>query len=376
MKNKFGIYIHVPFCNSKCNYCNFYSLVNTALIEPYSVAIAKEIVDRKNVEKGEVASIYFGGGTPSMMSVDWFKKMFEIIYSNYSVAANAEITVETNPDHINSKFLHEIKPLINRLSIGTQSFNDGVLKYLSRKHTAQVGIDSIKLAQDAGFDNITADLIYGVPGLSNHAFQDDVNQFLALKVPHISAYALTVEDKTKLSIDVLKGRVSEPLQNEAGKQFLFLMKALKKAGFHHYEISNFALPNYEAKHNSSYWSGQHYLGFGPSAHSYNGDERRWNISSVAQYVAKIKNQEIYFEKEILSPINKLNEYIMIGLRTSAGISLNKIASDCSTELFALFQKNLSQINPSFYQLSNEIMILTDSGKLFADGIAASLFFEE
>lgn len=376
MKNKFGIYIHVPFCNSKCNYCNFYSLANTTLMESYSVTIAKEIVDRKNVEKGEVASIYFGGGTPSMMSVDWFKKIFEIIYANYSVATNAEITVEANPDHIDSEFLRGIKPLINRLSIGTQSFNDDVLKYLSRKHTAQVGIDSIKSAQDAGFDNITADLIYGVPGLSNQVFQDDVNQFLALKVSHISAYALTVEDKTKLSVDVLKGRVSEPLQSEAGKQFLFLMKGLKKAGFLHYEISNFALPGYESKHNSSYWNEQHYLGFGPSAHSYSGDERRWNISSVAQYVAKIKNQEIYFEKEILSSVNKLNEYIMIGLRTSAGISLKKIAFDCNKESLDLFNKSFSLINTSFYQLSNEIMTLTDKGKLFADGIASDLFFEE
>lgn len=376
MKNKFGIYIHVPFCHSKCNYCNFYSLANTSLIEPYSEAIAKEIIDRKNTEKGEVASIYFGGGTPSMMSSDWFKKIFEVIYSNYSVVENAEVTMEANPDNISPLFLHEIKSLINRLSIGTQSFNDGNLKYLSRKHTAQKGIDSIKMAQDAGYDNITADLIYGVPSSSPQVFQEDVHQFLELKIPHLSAYALTLEENTKLSLDILKGRLSKPLESEAEKYYLFLMKVLKEAGFDHYEISNFALPNYEAKHNSSYWSGQHYLGFGPSAHSYSGDERRWNLSSVAQYIEKMKSNEVYFEKEILSPENKLNEYIMTGLRTRAGISLKKIALDCKAELFILFQQNLSQINPAFYQLSNEIMILTDSGKLFADGIAASLFFED
>lgn len=376
MKNRFGIYIHVPFCNSKCNYCNFYSLANTALIEPYSQAIAKEMSDSKNIEKGEVASIYFGGGTPSMMSSDWFKKMYEIIHSNYSVSENAEVTMEANPDNISSPFLNEINFFINRLSIGTQSFSDDNLKYLSRKHTAQKGIDSIKKAQDAGYENITADLIYGVPSLSPQVFQDDVHQFLELKIPHLSAYALTLEENTKLSLDILKGRLSKPLESEAEIQYLFLMKVLKEAGFHHYEISNFALPNYEAKHNSSYWSGQHYLGFGPSAHSYSGDERRWNISSVAQYVEKIQNNEICFEKEILSSTNKLNEYIMTGLRTSAGISLKKMASDCNVELFTLFQKNLSRNNPSFYELSNEIITLTDQGKLFADGISASLFFDE
>ncbi len=374
MKNHFGIYIHVPFCHSKCNYCNFYSVANSSLLNKYTFALCKELKDRKNQEQGDVSSIYFGGGTPSMMSNDWFDHVFEVIFSNYSVLSTAEITIECNPDDINPDKLKKINTHINRLSIGTQSFNDYSLRYLSRRHTAQKGIDSIKLAQDYGYENITADLIYGVPNPDSNAFERDVSTFLELQIPHLSAYALTVEDNTKLKIDIAKSRVLQVSENETINQYMWLMQVMKEAGFHHYEISNFALPGYESKHNSSYWSGLHYLGFGPSAHSFSGDKRRWNIASIAQYVEKMESNSLIFEEEILSKIDTLNEFIMTGLRTSSGISISELTSRCNTEMMDVFRSSLAIIEKSHYQIIDDKMTLTDKGKLHADGISAQLFF--
>jgi oxygen-independent coproporphyrinogen-3 oxidase len=374
MKSKFGIYIHVPFCRSKCNYCNFYSVANQSLTEKYTTALENEILSRNNEEKGEVSSIYLGGGTPSLMNEKWFTRIFDLLFSNYNIITDAEITIECNPDDITIDFLNSIKRHINRLSIGTQSFNDEILAFLSRKHLAQKGIDSIKLAQDFGFENITADLIYGVPNGCLEIFENDVQQFLDLKIPHLSAYSLTVEEKTKLSIEISKGIKTETSDNDAETQYLWLMKKMREEGFHHYEISNYARPNYESKHNSSYWIRQAYLGFGPSAHSFSINKRRWNIASVAQYIQKIQTKEIYYEEESLSEIDKLNEYIMTGLRTSVGISIDEIASKCDQKMMTIFNKNLKQIDSKLYSISDNNMILNDKGKLFADGIAASLFF--
>lgn len=374
MKSKFGIYIHVPFCRSKCNYCNFYSTANQSLTEKYTTALENEILNRKNEEQGEVSSIYLGGGTPSMMNKKWFTRIFDLLFSNYNINTDAEITIECNPDDVTVDFLNSIKKHVNRLSIGTQSFNDMTLAFLSRKHSAQKGIDSIKLAQDFGFENITADLIYGVPNASLEMFEKDVQQFLDLKIPHLSAYSLTVEEKTKLSLEISKGIKIETSENEAETQYLWLMKKMREEGFLHYEISNFARPNYESKHNSSYWIRQAYLGFGPSAHSFSINKRRWNVASVAQYIHKIENNETYHEDETLSEIDKLNEYIMTGLRTNVGISIDEIASKCDPKMMSIFNKNLELVDSKLYNITDNNMILNDKGKLFADGVAATLFF--
>ena len=279
-----------------------------------------------------IETLYFGGGTPSLLSEEEISSLIFSIKENYQLAGNAEITLEANPDDINVKNLTSWKKAgINRLSIGIQSFIERDLKWMNRAHNSSQALNSILLAREAGFDNFSIDLIFGTPGLTDEEWQKNIQTAIDLQVPHISSYALTVEPKTALQkmIDLKK---KQNVNNEAqAKQFFILMNTLKAAGYEHYEISNFAKPGFRSRHNSSYWQGEKYIGIGPSAHSFNGNERSWNVSNNRQYIESLKKNQFAYEKEILTPEEKLNEYVMTSLRTIEGMDLNFIEENFSAE---------------------------------------------
>lgn len=369
-----GIYIHIPFCHSKCNYCNFYSVVNKTSLIDFTNSLKKEIASRRNEVNNEISTIYFGGGTPSLLPIDWYKAIFELLIQNYKVSPLAEITIETNPNDLNVMYLKDLSHFFNRISIGVQSFNNANLRYLNRKHDAQIAISSIKNAQDVGLTNISVDLIYGLPSLEKNQFQTDIDTFISLQAPHLSTYSLSVEKGTKLYLDIEKQRIDIPNEDSAIAEYQWLMLKMNEMGFVHYEISNFALPGFESNHNSSYWEEIPYIGFGPSAHSYNGDSRRWNVSSLSKYIAGIQMNESYFDAENLSKIDKLNEYLMTGLRTNKGINLDKIEKKWGFSQRDRIHKILNQTSKKLLTIFDANIVLTNEGKLFADKIASDLFY--
>ncbi len=325
-----------------------------------------------------VETIYFGGGTPSLLSAGEIKKLLAAVYQKFEVNGKPEITLEVNPDDINEIKLSEWKAAgINRLSIGVQSFKNDDLDWMNRAHNAEQALHSIHLIKDAGFQNISVDLIYGTPTLSDDDWEKNVQTIVYLEVPHVSCYALTVEANTALQKMIRLKKKTDIESEKQAFQFLLLINWLQVAGYEHYEISNFAKPGFRSKHNSSYWQGKSYLGIGPSAHSFNGNSRRWNVSNNALYIQSMQKNIIPFEEEILSEVQKLNEYIMTSLRTVEGIDL-----DLVKEKFGEGKKQKLQIASGKWGLNSKIknendkIILTKEGKLFADGIAADLFFEE
>ena len=326
----------------------------------------------------EVDTIYFGGGTPSLLSAGEIKKLLAAVYHKFEVNGKPEITLEVNPDDINEIKLSEWKAAgINRLSIGVQSFKNEDLDWMNRAHNAEQALHSMHLIKDAGFQNISVDLIYGTPTLSDDDWEKNVQTIVDLEVPHISCYALTVEANTALQKMISLKKKTDIESEKQAFQFLLLINWLQVAGYEHYEISNFAKPGFKSKHNSSYWQGKSYIGIGPSAHSFNGNSRRWNVSNNALYIQSMQKNIIPFEEEILSEVQKLNEYIMTSLRTVEGIDL-----DFVKEKFGEGKKQNLQIasakwgDNSKIKNENDKIILTKEGKLFADGIAADLFFEE
>lgn len=340
-------------------------------------ALAREIELRKHfLDSQQIDSIYFGGGTPSVLDEKELQLLLDAIYTNYHVADHPEITLEANPDDISPLHLAEWKSMgINRLSIGVQAFQDKLLQEWNRSHNAIQSQVSIRLAQDAGFENITADLIYGSTLLSDDDWQYNIRMLTEMGIPHISAYALTVEEKTALHYQVEKGKTPAPDEEQAARQYAQLQQQLEEAGYEQYEVSNFAKPGYRSKHNSSYWSGVHYLGIGPSAHSYNGTSRQWNIAHNVQYLESIKQGKLPLETEVLTPAQQYNEIVMTGLRTAEGIDLERIkAIDTS------FVDFLEQTAKPFQE--QQQLYLTESGNLalyhafyfLADGIASALFY--
>jgi len=322
-----------------------------------------------------IETIYFGGGTPSLLHDDDIENLLTAIKNNFLLSNEAEITIEANPDDINElKLLAWKKNGINRLSIGIQSFQQKDLEWMNRAHNAAQAVDSILLAKKSDFNNFSVDLIYGTPGLTDEEWKMNVEQVINLGAPHIACYALTVEPKTALHKMIhLKKKVDIDTDQQA-RQFLLLMKWMKDAGYEHYEISNFAKPGYRSKHNSSYWQGKKYIGIGPSAHSYNGKSRRWNIANNALYIQSIKNNIIPFEEEKLTNVERLNEYIMTSLRTMEGLDLKIIETNFSIKERKRIEDTVADyINKKMIVYNNEKLILTDEGKLFADGIAADLF---
>ncbi len=373
-----GIYIHIPFCRQACTYCNFHFSTSTALKADFLSSLIKEISISKGFIDGSeiIDTIYLGGGTPSLLLSDEIRNILQELNKQFNISSNAEITLEANPDDITPSVLKEWLRLgINRLSLGIQSFNEDELKYMNRAHTAIESRRSIDDIQQAGFTNFSVDLIFGTPFLNAGALESNLEIIFSKKIPHVSCYALTVEPKTILNKLIEQKKVKPVNQEYQSEQFLLLMKKMQENGFEHYEISNFAQPGMRSRHNSSYWQGKPYYGFGPSAHSFNGsNKRRWNISNNALYIKSLLKNEVPYEEEILTPEQKLNEYIMTGLRTKEGINLNFIRDKYGIKIL----ENL-QLTAKKYLGSNKMMeqnnqlFLTNEGKLFADGIASDLF---
>ena len=370
-----GIYIHIPFCKQACNYCNFHFSVNNSLLPRMVEAIVFEANLQKHYLKDSVETIYFGGGTPSLLSNTQLTAILHGINAAFPISTNAEITLEANPDDITQEKLGFWKWAgINRLSIGVQSFFEEDLVWMNRAHNAQQAIHCIELAQKEGFNNISIDLIYGGPSLSDENWEKNLSTCFDLGIPHLSAYALTVEPKTALAKQIkAKTLMNIDLEKQA-THFNILVNLTAKAGLDHYEISNFAVPGNKSKHNTSYWSGKHYLGLGPAAHSFNGTSRQWNIANNNLYLASIQQNTIPFEIEQLTAIQQLNEYIMTSLRTSEGIELEKIKQIGGTiALKKLMGDAEKYIRSLRIEQNGNHMKLTKEGKFFADGIASDLF---
>ena len=368
-----GIYIHIPFCKQACHYCNFHFSTSLRYKNELLAALLKETELQKNYLGDDIIeTIYFGGGTPSLLTISDLRSQIDKIKNNYKVADDIEITLEANPDDITEEKLVAWKKIgISRLSIGLQSFFEEDLEWMNRAHNAQQAIDNLQLAIKE-FDNVTIDLIYGHPLLSNEKWKQNVEQVIALNIPHISCYALTVEPKTPLDKMIREKKKENIQQEKQAEQFLLLMQWLEDAGYQHYEISNFSKPGRHSRHNSAYWQGKKYLGLGPSAHSFDGKSRQWNISNNNIYIESLSKKEIPFEKEILTPVQRINEYIMTSLRTSEGLHLEKIPAASRNLLFAASEKF---ITAGKMVLKDDTLLLTKKGKLFADGIAADLFIE-
>jgi oxygen-independent coproporphyrinogen-3 oxidase len=367
-----GIYIHIPFCKQACHYCNFHFATSLHYKNDLIAAISKEIELRTDYLEGDIIeTVYFGGGTPSLIDIEDLVMIIEKIKKVFVVKADAEITLEANPDDISEEKLMGWKEAgINRLSIGIQSFFDEDLQWMNRAHNAQQAIDNLQLAKKY-FDNITIDLIYGTPALTNEKWEKNVATILSLNIPHLSSYALTVEPKTPLDKMIRQHQTENINPEKQSEQFLLLMQWMEDAGYEHYEISNFARPGRRSRHNSSYWQGKYYLGIGPSAHSFNGSERQWNVSNNKSYTGSISKGIIPFEKEILTAVQKLNEYIMTSLRTMEGLQFDKFDEAGIVALKAASRKFMDS---GLLRSGNNSLILTREGKLLADGIAAALFF--
>lgn len=369
-----GIYIHIPFCKQACYYCNFHFSTSLRFKSELITALIKEIELQKNYCDGEIIdTIYFGGGTPSLCTTVELQNIVEAIQNHFTVASNTEITFEANPDDITEANLISWKTIgINRLSIGIQSFFEDDLQWMNRAHTSQQAIESLNLATKY-FDNISADLIYGTPLLTNKKWEENVNRMMELNIRHLSCYALTVELKTPLQKMILENKKENVDPEIQATQFLLLMQWLGKAGYEHYEISNFAKPGFRSKHNASYWQQKKYLGIGPAAHSFNGKERQWNISNNNLYIETINKEQLTFQKEVLTEVQKLNENIMTSLRTIEGLNVENLDAKYKMELQ---QRSKKYIETGKITMQNNHLILTVNGKLFADGIAADLFFSE
>lgn len=370
-----GIYIHIPFCRKACHYCNFHfstSLQNTTEVIK---AIEKEIHLRSGEVSEEITTIYFGGGTPSLVDNVAIENLLTTIGRNFTLNPNTEITLEANPDDISTEKAKSWKDMgINRFSLGIQSFEDDYLKWMNRAHNASQSIAAIETIRATGFENFSIDLIYGTPGQTTEGWIKDLQTAIDLKIPHLSCYALTVEEKTALHHLIEKGEKENVNPEEQAERFELLMKLSTAAGYHHYEISNFALPGYESKHNSAYWEGVPYLGIGPSAHSYDGIKRKWNIANNISYTKAILDHSPLFEEEILSKNDRFNEYCMTALRRSTGIEKQKIISLGGKEGLSIINKMILPYIESNKVIEDEnSWKLTNEGKFFADGIAASLF---
>lgn len=372
-----GIYIHIPYCKQACSYCNFHFSTLKKGKKEMIKAMKQELFLRKDYLEGEVLeTIYFGGGTPSIIGQKAIEELLNYSLELFPTQNIKEITLEANPDDLTADFLKFLKKSpVNRLSVGVQSFIDRDLQMMNRAHTAKESLNAIKMAQDYGFENISLDLIYGIPEASLKEWQYNIQQACLLEVPHISAYCLTVEPKTVLSDMVKKYKLKIPEDKIINDQFDMLCNSLEEAKYQHYEISNFAKKGQMAVHNTNYWKGEKYLGIGPSAHSYNGESRQWNIANNTLYYKNIlEDNKLIYEKEILSMKEKWNEYIFISLRTIWGIDLQKVKNQFGKEAY---DKMMNQAQIYLVEGKLEIKIqnlrLTQKGKLFADGIAADFF---
>lgn len=381
-----GIYIHIPFCKQACHYCDFHFSTSMKKKDEMVLALAKEVKLRKSEFQNEsVATIYFGGGTPSRLTIADLKLLIATIYEQYTIVEKPEITLEANPDDLSESYLSDLKTIgVNRLSIGIQSFFEDDLKLMNRAHNSAEAKKCLELATRY-FDNISLDLIYGIPDLSqngeqakqmsNERWLQNIETALSFGIPHISSYALTVEPKTALNKLIQTGKIASPNDEVAQEHFMILVETLEKNGFVHYELSNFGKENYFSQNNSAYWLGKKYIGIGPSAHSYDGISRSWNIANNALYLKAIQNDELPNEVEKLTLQDRYNEYIMTGLRTIWGVSLVRIEQEFGIDFLNYLKKQSRKfIDDELLSITDDILKPTLKGKFLTDGIASDLFY--
>lgn len=366
-----GIYFHIPFCKTRCSYCDFFSSVSEADITKIIAAEIKELEIKKNYIGDEtVETIYFGGGTPSFISEKNIEQLLNAVYKNYKVCNSPEITIEVNPDDIN---IEKAKSLfsfgINRISMGTQSFNDSILNFLNRRHNSEQAIKSIEVLKQIGFNNISIDLIYGIPNLNIEEWGKTIDIALDLNIQHISAYHLSFERGTKIHKQLETKKIFALQDEESADQYSLLCEKLRSKCFEHYEISNFSLPEFNSKHNSSYWQEKKYVGIGPSAHSFNGDSRQWNVSEIGKYITGITTEKKYFTKENLSLNQKYNEFLLTRLRTNKGINIEDISALFGNNYAESFKKSVlsltknsfvKSVNNNMYNISEEKWFVSDN----------------
>lgn len=373
-----GIYIHIPFCKKKCSYCDFHFSTSLSKKDDIILCLIKELEIRKNYLNENIETIYFGGGTPSLLSKKEIMSIIDKIYKLFNVIPDVEITLEANPNDLTKQKINDLKKsAINRFSIGVQSFQNNDLKFMHREHTARQAKKCIEDAQDSGWQNISIDLIYGSPSLKNEKWIENLNAAINLNIPHISAYSLTIEKNTLLHKMVEK-KLCNPIDDQKTKeQFLIMMKLLEKNKYIHYEISNFSKKDQLSIHNTNYWRNKSYIGIGPSAHSFNGIERQWNISNNNLYIKSISKSKIPCEVEKLNEKDKYNEYILTSLRTIWGVNSNFIKMTFSSFFYSFFKENAQKWIKSGHILrKNEKITLSKKGKLFADKISSELFWTE
>ena len=373
-----GIYVHIPFCRRKCYYCNFFSLSSLKYRQRFLDTLREEIFIQQNyLGTNQVKTVYFGGGTPSFLKAEEIAAILEDLRKYYILSGDMEITLEANPDDIEPGLLRDYRVMgINRLSIGVQSFFDDDLNYLNRTHSGRRAEESVAEAKAAGFSNISIDLIYGIPTLTAEKWKENLKKAFSLDVPHISTYSLTVEPKTTLDQLIRKKKLSGPDEEQVLEHFRILLQKMREEGFEHYEISNFCKKGHYSRHNSIYWNGTYYIGLGPSAHSYNGTTRQWNISNLFQYITLINGNERFFESEELTMAQRYNEYVMVSLRTMWGCDIRKIRQEFGDETVSWFTAHVGRYVESDKVIEKEhVYYLTDEGKLFSDGIAAELFLD-
>lgn len=378
-----GIYIHIPFCKQACHYCDFHFSTSMKKKEEMVLALAKEIEMRKSEFQNElVETIYFGGGTPSILTIDDIRFLINSVYKHYKVVENPEITLEANPDDLSDwlsfrdtrNLFEEVKAIgVNRLSIGVQSFFEDDLELMNRAHNSAEAKKCLEFATQH-FDNISIDLIYGMPSMSNEKWLQNIETALSFNIPHISSYALTVEPKTALHKMIKSGAIPKLDDDLAQQHFHILIDKLQENGFVHYELSNFGKPDYFSKNNTAYWLGKKYIGIGPSAHSYDGESRSWNIANNSLYLKAIAENKLPSETEILSETDRYNEYIMTGLRTIWGVSLERIETEFGTKYLGYLQKQAQKyISDHLLEIENNVLKTTKKGKFLSDGIASDLF---
>ena len=371
-----GLYLHIPFCKQRCAYCDFFSTTSCQECDAYVKALCFEMELRRDYLSGaSLQTIYFGGGTPSLLTEAHFTRLFQAISSLFTVDLNAEITLEANPDDLTPSYLQMLSQFpINRISMGVQTFSNATLKLLNRRHTAEQAIQAVRDCRSAGFLNLSLDLIYGLPGEDLACFQENVQQVLALEPSHLSAYSLTIEEGTPLHRMCELGEIQEMEEEESLSCYMYLCTALKEADYHHYEISNFARSGCESRHNSSYWSGIPYLGLGPSAHSYDGESRQWNVSNLSLYLKGITSKKPSFQREELDERTRYNDFLLTRLRTSKGVPLDEIRSLFGTDFYSsLLEGARPWILSGKLVIKDTQLCLTQDGIFVSDAILSSLF---
>lgn len=372
-----GIYIHIPFCKQACSYCDFHFSTNLARKQDVLKAITQEIQQRKAYLGEEpIETIYLGGGTPSLLTKEEIKYLFDVLQQFFTITDSAEITLEANPDDLHLQKLADLKDTpINRLSIGVQSFFDEDLLFMNRAHSANEAVQSIKNAQQFGFDQISIDLIFGGQTTTNKMWQSNLDQFFELNIPHLSAYSLTIEEKTSLASKINKGLLPNVDDERNYTQYLLLQSAIHAHGFEQYELSNYCKNNNISKHNTSYWFGKKYLGLGPSAHSFNGSSRQWNIRNNALYCKALSEGRAYFEKEELTEIDQYHEFLITSLRTKWGINRSSVGFKFSSSISSHFNSRINQLNQKFVVLTNEQLVIKKEFLFQSDEVVRELMID-